>query len=108
MGSTDWPAPNGDESPRSAARRPHKRRRGPGRQNTPLYACHPEAIFVRGPNEPEPFPLLRHRLPEVSRETMSALPSPVMSPTPTTTLYDEPQPEATFARGLKPPEPLPS
>lgn len=48
MRSTDWPAPN-----------------GPGRQNTPLYACHPEAIFVRGPNEPEPFPLLHHRLPEV-------------------------------------------
>ncbi|MET7691489.1 hypothetical protein ABZT06_26505 [Streptomyces sp. NPDC005483] len=52
--------------------------------------------------------MLRHIAPEVSRETMSAFPSPVMSPTPTTTSYDEPQFAASFPRASKPPEPFPS
>jgi hypothetical protein len=39
---------------------------------------------------------------------MSALPSPVMSPTPTTTLYDEPQSLKTFTRFLNWPVAVPS
>ena len=55
-------------------------------QYRPLYACQPVAILVRGPNDPLPSPELRHTLPAVSRETMSALASPVMSPMPMTAL----------------------
>jgi hypothetical protein len=51
-----------------------------------LYPFQPVAIFVRPLKEPLPLPLLRYRLPLVSRATRSFLPSPVMSPTPTIAL----------------------
>jgi len=65
-----------------------------------LLPPRPVAIFTRAPNDPFSSPLLRYRLPLVSRDTRSGLPSPVMSPVPTTVLYEPPHAVNSFARAL--------